>query len=133
MALTNMDLLLPSIGHLLAAWQPAMQRFHAHLERLNPRLRYLLPPALPRYVRFGLFQSVQQRILVPDCGAGLPRLGQRLRAEGFELPDLDTLIAAWLATLDELLGERLSGEAREEWVRLYRILRPAFSGAISAV
>lgn len=130
MALTNMDLILPSIAHLLAAWQPAVRRFHAHLERLNPRLRYLLPLALPRYVRFGLFQSVRRRILVADCGPGLSRLGQRLRAEGFEPPDLDTLVAAWLATLDELLGEHLSGEAREEWMRLYCTFLPVLFGTV---
>ena len=132
MAPTLMDPLLASFARLLAVWPPAQDRFHHHLEQLNPRLRYLLPPALPRYLRFGLFQAVQRRILVADCGAGLPRLGERLRAQGFEPPDLDTLGAAWLVTLEGLLGERFGSDAREEWVRLYRTLRPSFVGRLDA-
>lgn len=128
MAPTLMNPLLASFAHLLTVWQPAQYRFHHHLEQLNPRLRYLLPPALPRYLRFGLFQAVQRRNLVADSGPGLPRLGERLRAQGFEPPDLDTLGAAWLVTLDELLGQRFGSDTREEWARLYRTLRPAFVG-----
>lgn len=116
------DLLLPSIAQLLAAWQPALKRFYAHLERLDPRLRYLLPAAMPRYFRFAFFRACRTSRI--DISApGLGRLGKRLCANGFDWPDVDTLVAAWLAALDETLGEAFEADAREEWVRLYGILR----------
>ena len=126
MALSDTDLLRPTIAHLLSSWQPALERFHSHLERLNPRLRYLLPPTLPRYVRFGLYEAASRGTV--GAGPGLRRLGGRLREQGFELPDIDMLGAAWLATLEEVLGDRLAPAAREEWVRLYRLVRPSFAG-----
>jgi hypothetical protein len=121
-ALIKVDLLLPSIAVLLAAWQPTTQRFYAHLERLDPRLRYLLPSSMPRYFRLAFFQAPRKRRIDTDA-PGLGRLGKRLCAIGFDWPDVDTLVAAWLATLDETLGDAFEADAREEWVRLYGILR----------
>jgi hypothetical protein len=43
---------------------------------------------------------------------------------------VDTLVAAWLATLEEVLGERFGSDVREEWVRLYRALRSDSPGRI---
>ena len=126
MALSETDLLRPSIAHLLSSWQPALERFQFHLERLNPRLRYLLPPALPRYVRLGLSAALKGRRVAG--GPGLRRLGGRLRERGFELPDIDMLGAAWIATLEEMLGDALAPAVREEWLKLYRMARPAFAG-----
>lgn len=60
-------------------------------------------------------------------GPGLTRLGHRLRAKGFEPSDIDILGAACLATIEEMIGEGLSAAAREEWVKLYRMLRPTFA------
>jgi hypothetical protein len=125
-AISETDPLRPSIGLLLSLWQPALERFHFHLERLNPRLRYLLPPSLPRHVRFLMRTALRgQRVTL---GPGLRRLGARLRERGFELSDLDMLGAAWLAALEDVLGERLTTPAREEWVKLYRVARPALGG-----
>ena len=133
MAPVNLGLLLPSIAHLLAAWPSAEQRFHAHLERLNPRLRYLLPRTLPRYARLALHRVLKQRGVTESSTPGLSRLGRRLRASGFNPSDLDTLGAALLASLDDLMGERLDGETREEWVQLYRgVLRILSLGGASA-
>jgi hypothetical protein len=58
------------------------------------------------------------------------RLGKRLCSAGFDWPDVDTLVAAWLATLEEVLGERFGSDVREEWVRLYRALRSDSPGRI---
>jgi hypothetical protein len=118
------DLLLPSIEDVLASPQ-VVRRYYAHLERLDPRLRYLLPAALPRYMRFALFKLQRTRTLVLDA-PGMGRLGKRLCSAGFDWPDVDTLVAAWLATLEEVLAERFGAEVREEWVRLYRALRSDF-------
>jgi hypothetical protein len=118
----NAGLLLPSIAHLLAFWQPGVRRFYAHLERLDPRLRYLLPSSMPRYFRIALFQAIRKGRIDID-GPGLARLGERLCDNGFDWPELDTLVAAGLATLDELLADRFGAEVREEWVRLYGVLR----------
>ena len=126
MALSQTDLLRPSIAHLLSLWQPALERFQFHLERLNPRLRYLLPAALPRYVRFGLSAALKGKGVAG--GPGLRRLGGRLREHGFELPDIDMLGAAWLATLEDMLGDGLAPAAREEWLQLYRQARPTIAG-----
>jgi hypothetical protein len=120
--LINAGLLLPSIAHLLAFWQPALRRFYAHLERLDPRLRYLLPSAMPRYIRIALFQAIRKGRIEIN-GPGLARLGKRLCDSGFDWPDVDTLVAAWLATLDELFADRFGAEVREEWVRFYGALR----------
>ncbi|MGH8865461.1 MAG: hypothetical protein ACREVZ_12570, partial [Burkholderiales bacterium] len=70
MAPVNMGLLLPSIAHLLATWRSAEQRFHAHLERLDPRLRYLLPRALPRYARLALHRVSTRRGASENSGPG---------------------------------------------------------------
>ena len=126
-----MDSLTASFATLLAVWQPLMHRFHAHLEQLDPRLRYHLPPALLRYVRFELFQAVRQQVPM-EVGSGLRRLGVHLRARGFEAADLDTLGAAWLVALDEVLGDRFDHDAREQWLRFYKVLRAAFLGAAEA-
>jgi hypothetical protein len=45
MGVVHMDSLTASFANLLAVWQPLMHRFHAHLEQLDPRLRYHLPKA----------------------------------------------------------------------------------------
>jgi hypothetical protein len=124
----HMDSLTASFANLLAVWEPLMHRFHAHLEQLNPRLRYHLPPALLRYVRFELLQAVRQQTPM-EVGSGLRRLGVHLRAQGFEGPDLDTLGAAWLVALDEVLGAGFDSEAREQWLRFYKVLRSAFLGS----
>ena len=126
-----MDSLTASFANLLAVWQPLMHRFHAHLEQLDPRLRYHLPPALLRYVKFELFQAVRQQVPM-EVGSGLRRLGVHLRARGFEAADLDTLGAAWLVALDEVLGDRFDHEAREQWLRFYKVLRAAFLGSAEA-
>ncbi|MCI0431986.1 MAG: hypothetical protein L0210_15765 [Rhodospirillales bacterium] len=129
MAPLDMGLLLPSIAHLLAAWPCVEKRFHAQLERLDPRLRYLLPRALPRYLRLAFHRLFRERVLATNPGQGLPRLGRCLRARGYDPSDMNTLGAALFATLDELMGERLPHEAREEWVKLYRAVLPALAGA----
>jgi hypothetical protein len=123
------ELLLASMCQLLAAWQPALQRFYAHLEHLDPRLRYLLPSEMPRYFRLAFFAACRHKVIVTD-GPGLWRLGKRLCAAGFDWPDVDTLVAAWLATLEDILGDRFEAEVREEWVRLYGIVRSQSPGQI---
>src|SRR3954453_2449171 len=120
-----MESLTDSFAKVFAVWQPLLERFHGHLEQLNPRLRYHLPPALLRYVRFELLQAVRRQVPM-EVGSGLRRLGLQLRAQGFEGADLDTLGAAWLVALDEMLGERFDGDAREQWLRFYKTLRAAF-------
>jgi hemoglobin-like flavoprotein len=55
-----------------------------------------------------------------------------LRAQGFEAADLDTLGAAWLVALDEVLGDRFDHDAREQWLRFYKVLRAAFLGSAEA-
>jgi hypothetical protein len=125
----DIDLLLLSIADVLAAPQRVLRGYYAHLERLDPRLRYLLPAALPRYMRFALFKLQRTRTLVLDA-RGMGRLGKRLCSAGFDWPDVDTLVAAWLATLEEVLGERFGSDVREEWVRLYRALRSDSPGQI---
>jgi len=122
-----MDKLAASFANLLAVWQPLLDRFHTHLEQLNPRLRYHLPPALLRYVRFEVRQAVRQGTPM-EVGSGLRRFGVHLRAHGFEGADLDTLGAAWLVALDEVLGARFDTEAREQWLKFYKMLRAAFLG-----
>jgi hypothetical protein len=122
MAAVQTDLLLPSICQLLTAWPLVLQRFYLHLQHLDPRLRYLLPPAMPRYFRLAFFAACRKQAIVAD-GPGLGRLGKRLCANGFDWTDVDTLVAAWLATLEDVLGEQFRAEVREEWVRLYRTLR----------
>lgn len=122
MASINADLLLPSIDHVLAAPEAVLKRYYAHLEHLDPRLRYLLPATLPRYMQFALYRLQRTRVLALD-GRGMARLGKRLCSAGFDWPDVDTLVAAWLATLEESLGDAFDGEVREEWVRLYGTLR----------
>jgi hypothetical protein len=84
---------------------------------------------LPRYMRFALFKLQRTRTLVLDA-RGMGRLGKRLCSAGFDWPDVDTLVAAWLATLEEVLGERFGSDVREEWVRLYRALRSDSPGRI---
>src|ERR671939_681696 len=113
-----MDSLTASFANVLAVWEPLLDRFHSHLEQLNPRLRYHLPPALLRYVRFELGQAVRRRTPM-EVGSGLRRLGVHLRTRGFEGADLDTLGAAWLVALDEVLGEAFDTEAREQWLNFY--------------
>ena len=118
----DLDLLLPSIAHVLANPASVLRQFYAHLQRLDPRLRYLLPAELPRYMQFALHELLRTRTLMID-GRGMGRLGKRLCSAGFDWPDVDTLVAAWLATLEETLGEAFDTEVREEWVRLYGMLR----------
>jgi hypothetical protein len=122
MAPVNLDLLLPSIAHVLASPGAVLKRFYAHLQHLDPRLRYLLPAALPRYMQFALHRLLRTRTLIID-GSGMGRLGKRLCSAGFDWADVDTLVAAWLATLEESLGGDFDAAVREEWVRLYGLLR----------
>ena len=122
MAPIDLDLLLPSIAHVLAAPAVVLRQFYAHLQRLDPRLRYLLPAALPRYMQFALHKLLRTRTVIID-GRGMGRLGKRLCSAGFDWPDVDTLVAAWLAALEESLGEEFDAAVREEWVRLYGIVR----------
>jgi hypothetical protein len=77
---------------------------------------------MPRYIRIALFRAIRTGRIEID-GPGLARLGKRMRDSGFEWPDVDTLVAAWLATLDELFADRFGAEVREEWVRFYAVLR----------
>jgi hypothetical protein len=126
----NAGLLLPSIAHLLAFWEPALRRFYAHLERLDPRLRYLLPSAMPRYIRRALLQAIQER-RIETVSPGMKRLGKRLCENGFDWPDVDTLAAAWLAALDDILNDRFGSEVREEWVRLYGVMRGEAAGPVN--
>ena len=73
-------------------------------------------------MQFSLYRLQRTRRLALD-GRGMARLGKRLCAAGFDWSDVDTLVAAWLATLEESLGPAFDGEVREEWVRLYGTLR----------
>ncbi len=126
MSAIQTDLIRPSIARLIEHWQPSLERFHAHLERLNPRLRYLLPSSFERYTRLGLSLVLKEGAAVTG-GPGLTRLGHRLRAKGFEPSDIDILGAACLATIEEIIGGGLCTATREEWVKLYRMLRPTFA------
>ena len=122
-----LEALRPSIVVLLEMWDPATERFLARLDHLDPRLRYRMPRLFPRYVRFGLREALAGTAApaFPSWGPGLVRLGQRLRGLGFELSDYDTLGAAALTTMEEVLGEAFDAELREAWVRFYRMVLPA--------
>ena len=121
-----LELLKPSIMRLLEIWDPSTERFLSRLDHLDPRLRYLMPRCLPRYVRFGLRQALAGTgsAAFPSWGPGLRRLGRQLREVGFELSDYDTLGAAALTAMEETLGEAFDAELREGWVRFYRMILP---------
>ena len=122
-----LEALRPSIVALLEMWEPATERFLARLDHLDPRLRYLMPRSFPRYVRIGLRQALAGAAApaFPSWGPGLVRLSSQLRAHGFELSDYDTLGAAALTTMEEMLGDAFDTELREAWVRFYRMVLPA--------
>jgi len=129
MALADIGPLRPELLHLLSIWNTASTAFLGRLDRLDPRLRYLLPRGLLRYVRRGIARALHAGYSSESCAPRLRQLGRHLRRRGLEPLDFDTLGAAVLTTLDEVMGSQPDRELREELVRLYRFMLPEGRGS----
>ena len=105
--------------------EAAASLFYGHLFELNPRLEKLFTDEL-RSQGFSLVQMVAVTVSgldhLDDIVPLLHELGARHAGYGVDERDYGTVRAAWLWTLDRVLGDAFTPEVRDAWTAVYELL-----------